>query len=216
MLNNASVPSASPSPEPHAALARLDGATASRLALALVDRIGSGIAAISADGQLLHANRAAREELQRGPTLLLDGEQVKCERAHDAEWRAALHDAAVRQRSRLLWLGRDDARLMVIAMPMQVEGLASSTALVMLGRRSICSPLGIEMLASRHGLTYAERRVFSALVDNRTTAEIAALYGVGMSTIRSQIMSIREKLQVRSIDALLLRAAEVPPVAPLH
>jgi DNA-binding CsgD family transcriptional regulator len=216
MLNDALMPTVHDLPEGCPTFHGMDGATANRLAFALIDRIGSGIAAISADGQLFHANRSAREELARGPTLQVDGERVRCLRAYDAEWRAALHDAAVRQRSRLLWLGSDDARLRVIAMPMHVEGLATPAALVMFGRRSVCSPLGIEMLASRHGLTYAERRVFSALVENRSTSEIAAIHGVGMSTIRSQIMSIREKLQVRSIDALLLRAAEVPPVTALH
>lgn len=216
MLDKATLPTLNATPDAHAALVRMDAPTASRLTMALIDRIGSGIAAISADGLLLQANRTAREELMRGPTLTLLGGKVQCQRSFDNEWLSTLHDACVRQRSRLLWLGEGEARLMVIAMPMQVEGLAESAALVMFGRRSVCSPLGIEMLASRHGLTYAERRVFSALVDNRTTSEIAALHGVGMSTIRSQIMSIREKLQVRSIDELLLRAAEVPPVASLH
>jgi hypothetical protein len=37
-----------------------------------------------------------------------------------------------------------------------------------------------------------------------------------IATVRTQIQSIREKLQVRSIDELLLRAAAVPPVAALH
>lgn len=216
MLDKALLPPLTAPTDAHAALARMDAPTANRLTMALIDRIGSGIAAVSADGVLLQANRTAREELKRGPTLTLHGERVQCLRAFDSEWRSTLHDATVRQRSRLLWLGQGEARLLVIAMPMQVEGLEEAAALVMFGRRSVCSPLGIEMLASRHGLTYAERRVFSALVDNRTTSEIAALHGVGMSTIRTQILSIREKLQVRSIDELLLRAAEVPPVAPLH
>jgi DNA-binding CsgD family transcriptional regulator len=188
----------------------------SPLALALIDRIECGIAAVGPTGQLHYANRAARREFARTQTLRLQGQQVICSATDTHEWHAALHDAALRQRGRLLWLGGQAERLMVIVMPVQLDELSSPAALLMLGRRSICSPLGLEMLATRHKLTFAERRVLAALVENQSTAEIAATHGVGMATIRTQIQSIRDKLQVRSIDALLLRAAEVPPVTSLH
>jgi DNA-binding CsgD family transcriptional regulator len=186
------------------------------LALALIDRIECGIAAVGPSGQLLYANRAARREFERAQALRLHGQHVMCAVHDTPEWRAALQDAAVRQRGRLLWLGGQDERLMVIVMPVQADELTTPAALLMLGRRSICSPLGLEMLATRHKLTFAERRVLAALVENQSTTEIAATHGVGMATIRTQIQSIRDKMQVRSIDALLLRAAEVPPVTALH
>jgi DNA-binding CsgD family transcriptional regulator len=68
------------------------------------------------------------------------------------------------------------------------------------------------MLSASHGLTYAEQRVLRALVDNSTVREIAALHGVSVTTVRSQIQAVREKLGARSIDALLLQAAALPPV----
>jgi DNA-binding CsgD family transcriptional regulator len=189
----------------------------SALALALVDRIACGIAAVGPTGELHYANRAARAEFTRARTLRLQGHLVSCGSSSDAkEWRSTLHEAAVKQRGRLIWLGGDAERLMVIAMPIQAGALCTPAALLMLGRRSVCSPLGLEMLATRHKLTLAERRVMAGLVDNLSTAEIATLHGVGMATIRTQIQAIRDKLQVRSIDALLLRAAEVPPVTSLH
>lgn len=190
--------------------------SAERLAFALMDRIECGIAAVGSSGRLWQANRAARREFAQGGVLRLEGAVLNCLSSHQDDWLSLLHDATVRQRSRLALFGDGKARQMIIAMPMPVEGLGTPLALVMLGRRSICSPLGIEMLAARHGLTHTERRVLSLLVENLSTAEIAARHGVGMATVRSQIMSIRDKLQVRSIDALLLRAAEVPPVMALH
>jgi DNA-binding CsgD family transcriptional regulator len=188
----------------------------SALALALVDRIACGVVAVGPSGELHYANRAARAEFKRARALHLQDNVVSCSSTDTKEWRATLHEAAVKQRGQLIWLGAEAERLMVVAMPMQAGTLAAPAALLMLGRRSVCSTLGLEMLASRHGLTLAERRVLAALVENQSTTEIAATHGVAMATIRTQIQSIRDKLQVRSIDALLLRAAEVPPISSLH
>ena len=86
-------------------------------------------------------------------------------------------------------------------------------ALVVLGRRQPCSDLGLEMLAGSYGLTLAERRVLAALVREATPREIARQHAVALSTVRTQISSIRAKFGTRSIEGLLLRAAQVPPVA---
>lgn len=185
-----------------------------RLARALIDRIECGLAAVTATGGLLHANLAARREFDGGGALRVeDGKLVCASPADHWGWQAAVHDAAVRQRSRLVWAGSGARRLMIVAMPLHVEEIGAPGVLLMLGRRSVCSSLGLEMLASHHGLTSAERRVFGELVGNQSTREIADAHGVAMNTVRTQVRSIREKMQVRSIDALLLRAAEVPPVA---
>ena len=107
-------------------------------------------------------------------------------------------------------------RLTAVAMPIQVDSLGMPAALLMIGRRNVCSPLGLEMLALRHGLTLTERRVLRALIASQSARDIADAHGVAMSTIRSQIQSIRDKVGVRSIEELLLRAAQVPPVSSWH
>jgi DNA-binding CsgD family transcriptional regulator len=101
-------------------------------------------------------------------------------------------------------------------MPLDVADVDLPLVLVMMGRRQVCSPLGMELLASHHGLTFAESRVLRALVDNLSPREIAASHGVAIATIRTQISAVRDKLGVRSIDALLLRAAAVPPLTGRH
>ncbi len=85
--------------------------------------------------------------------------------------------------------------------------------LQVLGRRQPCSALGLETLAGSYGLTLAERRVLGALVREATPRDIARQHAVALSTVRTQISSIRAKFGTRSIEGLLLRAAEVPPVA---
>ncbi|OYU74749.1 MAG: hypothetical protein CFE32_16770, partial [Alphaproteobacteria bacterium PA3] len=71
-------------------------------------------------------------------------------------WSTALHDAAVRQRTRLMALQGGVDRLTVALLPVHVEGADCPAAIAMFGRRNVCSPLGLEMLSSSHGLTYAE------------------------------------------------------------
>ncbi len=186
------------------------------LAAALMDQIDCGLLACDAQGRLLHANRAARRELESGLVIELVERQVRCVGAARAELAAAIHDAAERQRSRLVWLGEGEQHLMVATMPVRTEGQRVSPALLMLGRRSLCTPLGLEMLAIRHSLTLAERRVLRALVDDQSARQIASDHGVALSTVRTQIQSIRGKVGVRNIDALLLRAAQVPPVSSWH
>ena len=58
----------------------------------------------------------------------------------------------------------------------------------------------------------SDAQTLRALVDNGTAREIAAMHGVSIATVRTQIQAVREKLGARSIDALLLQAAALPPV----
>ncbi|MDY0743334.1 LuxR C-terminal-related transcriptional regulator [Paucibacter sp. R3-3] len=191
--------------------------TLDKLASALMDQVECGLITCRADGSLIHANRAARRELGLGNSLWLAGDSLRCEAEMQSELNAALNDAAMRQRSRLLLLNGGGAeRLTAVAMPIQVDSLGVPAALLMIGRRNVCSPLGLEMLALRHGLTLTERRVLRALIASQSARDIADAHGVAMSTIRSQIQSIRDKVGVRSIEELLLRAAQVPPVSSWH
>ena len=200
-------------PQPfHDPSPQVDGPAHARLLSALMDRIACGVLACDADGTLLHANHMARRELCQAGPLHLDGRQVRATSAMQDIWSTALHDAAVRQRTRLMALPDGNERLTVALLPVHVEGSDRPAAVAMLGRRSVCSPLGLEMLSASHGLTYAEQRVLRALVDNSTVREIAASHGVSVTTVRTQIQAVRDKLGARSIDALLLQAAALPPV----
>jgi DNA-binding CsgD family transcriptional regulator len=193
-----------------------EGSFASRLAVALTNQIECGLVACSGDGALLYVNRAARRELDTAAVLCVVNNTLRCPGAGNAEFRAALQDAANRRRTRLLPLGDNGHRLMVVVAPVTSEDQFDQTVLVMIGRRVPCSPLGLEMLARRHGLTLTETRVLNALLASATARDIAQAHGVGMSTVRTQIQSIRNKFGVRSIDALLLHAFEVPPVTSWH
>jgi DNA-binding CsgD family transcriptional regulator len=184
-----------------------------RLLEALIDRIECGVMACGPNGELFHANAAAQRELENARMLRLVDGRVRASEASQGAWRNALHEATVRALARLVTIEDDGEPLMVALLPVQVDGIEGPAAVAIMGRRNVCSTLGLEMLSSTHGLTYAERRVLHALVACRSAREIAASHGVALATVRTQIQSVRDKLGVRNIDALLLRAAAVPPIS---
>ena len=183
------------------------------LAPALLDQIDCGLVACTGEGELLHANRAGRRELAHGGAVWLAGNRVVCDVSQRLDFEQAVREAVSARRTRMLQMGPESDSLRVVVMPVYAEAGDEPCALVMLGRRTLCSPLGLQMMAAENWLTPAEQRVLRALVDGRSAHEIALDHGAALSVVGAQIQSIRDKIGVRSIDALLLRAAQVPPVS---
>jgi DNA-binding CsgD family transcriptional regulator len=178
----------------------------------LVDEIGYGLIVCDRHGAVRFANRPARHELDSARLLRLAGDALRCVGSGGTGFEAALKQAALKGRRQLVPLQQGSERLMVSVIPLQMDDSAEALVLVVLGRRGPCSALGVEMLANVHGLTLTERRVLAALLGEVSPREIAKAHGVAMSTVRTQISSIRLKLGVRSIEGLMIRAAELPPV----
>jgi len=187
--------------------------TTQALLPALLDQIDCGLVACTGEGELLHANRAGRRELAHGGALWLAGGRLVCEASLRFDFEHAVREAVAARRTRMLLVGPGNDPLRVVVMPVYAESDDEPCALVMLGRRALCSPLGLQMMAIENGLTPAEQRVLRALVDGRSAHEIALDHGVALPTVGAQIQAIRDKIGVRSVDALLLRAAQVPPVS---
>jgi len=185
----------------------------SHLPLALFDHVGSGLVVCDADGHAFFINQAARHEMAAGRLLSAVGGQVQRAAGADGELIAALRAAAQRGRRSLVRLTQGKDRLMLSTLPFRLPGLDEPLVLLVFGRRHGCSPLELELLAGSYGLTGAERRVLAGLVREANPREIADEHAVKLSTVRTQISSIRSKLGARSIEGLLLRAAEMPPVA---
>lgn len=210
---------ASPPPPPpwRAAVAASRPAGASTLARwyeLMLDEIDYGVMLLDSDGQLLHMNHVARSELDGQHPLWLLGRQLCTREAAD---RQRLHDAlaAATQRGlrRLLLLGQGAHRVAMAIVPLAVPGQAGEVATQLsLGKRQMCGELGVHWFARSHGLTSAEARVLESLSEGLQPNDIAARHGVGLSTIRSQIASIRLKTHTDSIGALVRQVAVLPPL----
>jgi DNA-binding CsgD family transcriptional regulator/PAS domain-containing protein len=183
----------------------------SRLLARTLDELDYGILLLDATGTVLHSNQRARRMLQQTPVLQLLGPQLRACDSHDvAPLYEALHAAAERGLRKLLRLGgRGDSSTRLVAALVPVE---PGVAALMLGRDHVCEELSVECFARTHGLTAAETRVLAALGLGRRPATIAEAQGVKLSTVRTQIGSIREKTGAESITALIRMVAALPPM----
>lgn len=182
----------------------------SALLASAMDEIDFGVAVADHEGGLIEANHAAHVELACGPCLhLVDGRLAARDRT---PIQPALGCAVQRGLRQLLELGQGEDRLFVSVSPLPA-GEGQSLALLVMGRRTPCSRLGLEMLASRYGLTETERRVLARLVEGENPADLATRHGVAVSTVRTQISSIRAKMGAQNYRSLINMAAAVPNVA---
>jgi DNA-binding CsgD family transcriptional regulator len=181
-----------------------------QVALALIDELDTGVLACTGQGAVVLANWAAQQELNHGRWLRApNGVLEACSGSALAD---ALLVAASRGRRRLLCLNQGGERLFVTTSPLRGNG-EESLVLVIIGRRLPFSRLSLELLASSHGLTEAERKVLAGLAGRSTPREIAEAHGVELSTVRSQVGAVHLKLGVRTHGETLSLVAGLPQLA---
>jgi len=190
------------------------GALTATCLMALIDELDVGLLVCRADGTLVHANAAGWRELDRKEAIALKPQDVVV--ATLVEQHSALRqamDAAVRGRRQLVALHRPTARLMVAVQPLPALPGEAGRVLLILGRRRAATALMVEMLCRRQGVTAAEQRVLEGLLQGLSAQELARQFDVELSTVRTQVSSLRAKLGVKRIDDALLLVAELPPMA---
>lgn len=178
----------------------------------MLDHVDYPMLLVDGDMQLLHANRAGWRSLDESQVCHSeDGElQLRCAADLAALRRAIGTACTVGLRSfvplKRAWDGRDT----VSVLP-QRQG-AEPAALLMLGKFALCEALTLQAFARNSGLTDSEARVLNALCAGHGVQNIALLRGVALSTIRTQVGSLRAKTGARSISHLLRQVASLPPL----
>lgn len=178
----------------------------------MLDEIDYGVLLVDGDAQLLHMNHVARRELDDAhhPLLLLGRQLGTRDSADRLRLHGALQAATQQRLRRLLLLGQGANRVAVSVVPLDTAGQLATQ--LSLGKRQMCGELAVQWFARSHGLTLAETRVLGGLSEGLQPNEIAARFGVGLSTIRSQIASIRLKTHADSIGAVVRQVAALPPL----
>jgi DNA-binding CsgD family transcriptional regulator len=180
---------------------------------AALDELDYGIVLLFDDMRIVHVNEAALAELDDCHPLQLIGGELHARFARDV---APLHEAVTAASTRgirkLLTIGKDGQRGSVSVIPLEAANAGPRAVLVVLGKREVCESLSVQGFARSYGLTGAETRVLMALCDGTPPAQTAQLLGVAVSTIRSQIGSLRQKTGAESIRALVRQVAVLPPV----
>ena len=183
----------------------------------MLDEVDYGMLLVDHDAQVLHLNHAARLELDREHPLQMLGQTLRAHRAQDV---APLYDAlAAAQRGlrQLLPLGDPAQGVNVSVLPLPAatgrrgEDGGNAT-LIVLGKRQVCQQLSVQGYARSVGLTPAETRVLELLCAGVRPTQLALKHGIALSTVRTQISSIRTKTGACSIGALLHKLAALPPL----
>ena len=182
----------------------------------MLDEIDYGMLLLAAGTAVLHANHTARVELENAHPLQLIGGELRVVRAQDLlPLRQALDAARERGLRRLIDLGDGDSRVSVAVVPLARaanEDASQQLILLVLGKRQVCEALSVHWFARSHGLTPAESRVLVKLCDGLRPGEVAAGLCVALSTVRTQIGSIRAKTGAASIRSLVRQVAVLPPL----
>ena len=179
----------------------------------MLDEIDYGMLLVTPDAQVSYLHHAARLELDGQHPLQLLGSTLRAHRALDV---APLHDAlAAAQRGlrKLVTLGEGAQRVCVSVVPLPVAGgIDTRVTLLVLGKRQVCEQLSVQGYARSVGLTPAETRVLEQLCTGARPSQVATNAGVAVSTIRTQIGSIRAKTGAGSIRELVRQVAVLPPL----
>ena len=187
---------------------------------AMLDEIDYGLVVLDHEATILLANQLARDELARGTWIGETGNRLSgCGQGGAALDGQALNQA-VRGRRSLISLGSRADTLNLSFVPLLSQGGAavrhpmSPATLVAFGKRTVCELLTLRMYGDLHGLSGAENQLLPAISCGLSADAIARQQHVAVSTVRSQLHSIRTKTGVNSVRALMARLMKLPPVRP--
>ena len=184
-------------------------AEAGALSALALDALAHPLLLLRTDSTLLHANPAGQHALAPGGAWQRGshGHVQPRDASLKAVFTAALQAAAA---------GRTQA----------VNGPACSTSMATIQPLTTASgavaalllalPLpahgaaDVQAFAHRHSLTDAESRVLEQLLQGRSAARAAQAIGVSVSTVRSQVLSLRRKTGHASVPALLAALRGLP------
>ncbi|MBX3586040.1 MAG: helix-turn-helix transcriptional regulator [Ramlibacter sp.] len=184
----------------------------------LMDELAYGVLVTNLQGQLLHANQAARHELGRFRVLGVSGAESQLQTLGDDDTRVlqdALGKVAEGKRSLITLGGAEAASLTLAVLPLKGEaGAPPVRAALLFSRASVCESLMLCFFARSHGLTSTEEHVLGILCHGYSAPEIARQMNVAVSTVRSHVRSLCAKTRSSGVRELMNRVAVLPPVAP--
>jgi DNA-binding CsgD family transcriptional regulator len=178
----------------------------------VLEELDYGVLLVNSSGRVIHCNLAARRGLEDGHPLQISGQQLRALSADDAERLSeALLAAESGGRRCLLRLGEGAGRTNVVVVPLNRD-VSQAAVLLIMERRQLCGELAAQWFALRYGLTPTETEVLKALSAGARPTDVAERQGVAISTVRTQIQSIRAKSGADSIGELLRQLAVLPPL----
>ncbi len=193
--------------------------------LAVLNEVDYGLAVVDAHSRrLLYANMPARQALSPESTASVglcvqDGRLTTCAGVSSRPLDLALERARMRLRG-LLSLDQGKARTTLAFMPMQTlrqldlsaNALACQVLLVFAKPR-LCDATTVTLFAREHGLSCVEGQVLAQLCQGLRPNDIAERHEVQVSTVRTQMRSIRQKTGASNLRELVKEVAMLPSLS---
>lgn len=134
-------------------LADVKAGLGSGLAL-LMDELAYGVVVATLQGQVVHANQAARHELGRRRVLLAQNNVLQTRFPEESRLLLeSLAKVGEGKRSLITLSAAEGASLTVAVLPLKTDGLQVHRAALMFARASVCESLMLCFFARNHGLT---------------------------------------------------------------
>ena len=189
----------------------------------VLDELDYGLCVLTEDGFIEHANQIATDAIGEGSVLRTSSNRLQACDSADREVLSAAIKAALRGRRGLVLLGKGNDQRSMALTPLSLGesdrrrfgNETRSRCLLVMGKRNSYEQLSLVFFAQLHGLTPAEIVVLGKLCNGDTPKVIAMAVGVAVSTVRTQISSVRSKTQTQSIRDLTRRISALPPVTML-
>lgn len=192
----------------------------SAVLVSMLDEIDYGLVVLAADAQLLLANQLARRELSGESFVRLRQDKLVPSSAHHGPNIVAALENARRGLRSLVTLGGGGGELSLSFVPLDSNTRSGAQitegplALVIFGKSSGCEALTLQHYGRLHGLTGAEQALLPAIVRGLSVKAMAQQQRVSLSTVRTQLGSVREKTGAKSLRALAACLTGLPPIRP--
>lgn len=182
----------------------------------VLDELAHGVAVATGDGELLHANHAARHELGRRRAIALQNGRLLARQPDDAKALKEALSKAVGGKRSLIALGSAETGCMSVAVvPVRRDPEGGPVhAALLFSRPSVCGSLMLFFFARSHSLTATEESVLAILCQGYSAPQVAERLQVAVSTVRSHVRSLCTKTRSSGVRELVNRVAVLPPVAP--
>ncbi|MDB5849891.1 MAG: hypothetical protein JWP29_3643 [Rhodoferax sp.] len=187
------------------------------LLTAALEQVAYGLALVHIDTrQIRFANGLAFEAMHapgntRTGLCGAEGRLSTVQRGDAGQLDRAMQRAKTGMRG-LIGLGTEGMSPTVAVVPLATP-LANGHALLVFSKRQLCDSSTVALFARERGLTGAEGNVLAAVCTGLRPREIATRHGVQISTVRSQLRSIRLKTRCETIRQLVETISVLPPTA---
>jgi DNA-binding CsgD family transcriptional regulator len=190
---------------------------AETLSLRILDELDYGLMVVTELGKVCLANNLALRECAASGAIQLRNGHVLPRQPHQQEPFLKALAAARSGRRTLMTLQGEQPPVSLALVPVTdvvAPGPDAPAMLLVFGKRRVCEPLSVELYARAHNLTGAETTVLIELCNGLRPNQIAQHCGVALSTVRTQICSIRHKTGAASIGELVRMMIGLPPIIP--